>query len=39
MVPPIWLVNDPRPRYVHELQVILYLNLEKIGSAIQETHF
>lgn len=23
MVPPIWLVNDPRPRYAHELQVIL----------------
>lgn len=22
MVPPIWLVNDPRPRYAHELQVI-----------------
>lgn len=22
MVPPIWLVNDPRPRYPHELRVI-----------------
>ena len=22
MVPPIWLVNDPRPRYAHELRVI-----------------
>jgi hypothetical protein len=22
MVPPIWLVNDPRPRYPHELQII-----------------
>jgi hypothetical protein len=22
MVPPIWLVNDPRPRYAHELLVI-----------------
>jgi len=22
MVPPIWLVNDPRPRYAHELQII-----------------
>lgn len=22
MVPPIWLVNDPKPRYPHELQVI-----------------
>ena len=22
MVPPIWLVNDPRPRYAHELRLI-----------------
>jgi hypothetical protein len=22
MVPPIWLVNDPRPRYPHELQIV-----------------
>jgi hypothetical protein len=22
MVPPIWLVNDPRPRYPHELRII-----------------
>ncbi len=22
MVPPIWLVNDPRPRYPHELRVL-----------------
>ncbi len=22
MVPPIWLVNDPRPRYPHELRVV-----------------
>nr|WP_238717842.1 hypothetical protein [Petrachloros mirabilis] len=22
MVPPIWLVNDPRPRYPHELRVM-----------------
>jgi hypothetical protein len=22
MVPPIWLVNDPKPRYPHELQVV-----------------
>jgi hypothetical protein len=22
MVPPIWLVNDPHPRYPHELQII-----------------
>lgn len=38
MVPPIWLVNDPRPRYAHELRVISDPDLEKIGSAIQETH-
>ncbi|MCY7383683.1 MAG: hypothetical protein LH628_14085 [Microcoleus sp. CAN_BIN18] len=23
MVPPIWLENDPRPRYSHELRVVL----------------
>lgn len=23
MVPPIWLVNDPRPRYAHELRLIV----------------
>ncbi len=22
MVPPIWLTNDPKPRYAHELRVI-----------------
>ncbi len=22
MVPPIWLVNDPKPRYAHELKII-----------------
>lgn len=22
MVPPIWLVNDPKPRYAHELRVV-----------------
>ncbi|WP_017301281.1 hypothetical protein [Nodosilinea nodulosa] len=22
MVPPIWLVGDPRPRYPHELQIV-----------------
>lgn len=22
MVPPIWLANDPRPRYPHELQIV-----------------
>jgi hypothetical protein len=22
MVPPIWLVSDPRPRYPHELRIV-----------------
>jgi hypothetical protein len=22
MVPPIWLVNDPHPRYPHELRIV-----------------
>lgn len=22
MVPPVWLVNEPRPRYPHELKII-----------------
>jgi hypothetical protein len=22
MVPPVWLVNDPKPRYPHELRII-----------------
>lgn len=22
LVPPIWLVNDPRPRYPHELRIV-----------------
>lgn len=22
MVPPIWLVNDPKPRYAHELHIV-----------------
>ena len=24
MVPPIWLTKDPKPRYAHELRVILH---------------
>lgn len=28
MVPPIWLVNDPKPRYPHELRVISHSNRE-----------
>jgi hypothetical protein len=30
MVPPVWLVNDPRPRYPHELRVVC----RKIGSEL-----
>lgn len=22
MVPPVWLINDPRPRYPHELRIV-----------------
>ncbi len=25
MVPPVWLVNDPRPRYPHELKLMVSL--------------
>lgn len=29
MVPPIWLANDPRPRYAHELRLIhSFVNLQ-----------
>ena len=28
MVPPVWLVNDPIPRYPHELRVIQHPILE-----------
>jgi len=31
MVPPIWLVDDPRPRYPHELRIISRLN-ERVCS-------
>jgi hypothetical protein len=27
MVPPIWLVNDPRPRYPHELRIVSRLKV------------
>jgi hypothetical protein len=28
MVPPIWLVNDPRPRYPHELRIVSHRNAQ-----------
>lgn len=28
MVPPIWLVNDPRPRYSHELRIVSRRNAQ-----------
>jgi hypothetical protein len=28
MVPPIWLVNDPKPRYAHELRVVSHPVME-----------
>jgi len=27
MVPPVWLVDDPRPRYPHELRIIARPNV------------
>jgi hypothetical protein len=39
MVPPIWLVNDPKPRYPHELSLLVkpfisnaWLRLSKRGA-------
>jgi hypothetical protein len=36
MVPPIWLVNDPRPHYPHELELIMDLlcPLENSSKAV-----
>ncbi|MFW9257562.1 hypothetical protein [Nostoc sp. CALU 546] len=36
MVPPIWLVNDPRPRYPHELQIVSRRHIQvcDIGSQV-----
>ncbi|BAT54731.1 unknown protein [Nostoc sp. NIES-3756] len=36
MVPPIWLVNDPRPRYSHELQIVSRRDIQvcDIGSQV-----
>ena len=38
MVPPIWLVNDPRPRYAHELRVISH-PVTEIGHLVAMTLF
>jgi len=38
MVPPIWLVNDPKPRYAHELRVISH-PIRKIGSIVAPASF
>lgn len=36
MVPPIWLVNDPLPRYSHELQIVSRRDIKvcDIGSQV-----
>jgi len=31
MVPPVWLVKDPKPRYAHELRVISH-PVKEIGN-------
>lgn len=28
MVPPIWLIDDPRPRYPHELNILSRLTVQ-----------
>ena len=32
MLPPVWLVNDPRPRYPHELRIISGQKITSIWS-------
>lgn len=34
MVPPIWLVNDPQPRYAHELRVVSHPVVKRIGNLV-----
>ena len=34
MVPPIWLVNDPKPRYAHELRLISHPVIEVTFSLL-----
>lgn len=38
MVPPIWLVNDPKPRYAHELRVISH-PVREIGCLVAKPSF
>jgi len=38
MVLPIWLVNDPRPRYAHELRIIS-LPVREIGYLVATASF
>jgi len=38
MVPPIWLVNDPKPRYPHELRVVAHPVIEKTLAVLLPQH-
>ncbi len=38
MVPPVWLVKDPKPRYAHELRVISH-PVKEIGDLAIATLF
>jgi hypothetical protein len=35
MVPPIWLVDDPRPRYPHELTIVSRQNIQACELELQ----
>lgn len=37
MVPPIWLVDNPRPRYPHELRIVSYQNERVCSLEMQAT--
>jgi hypothetical protein len=39
MVPPIWLVNDPKPHYPHELELIidLFCPVQNISKAVNRS--
>ena len=34
MVPPIWLIDDPRPHYPHELRILSRLTIRACDLAI-----
>lgn len=38
MVPPIWLANDPKPRYAHELRIITH-PVKEIGDFVSAALF